>query len=331
MKKFKIYMIVGILFLFFSNLYLLKRGYFSVEFKDILFGISKESSEISRKISVVKYVRIPRTLVAIFTGALLSGSGVIFQSILHNPLADSYILGIASGASFGASLGIFLGVNYLGEFSIPTMAFLGAILSLYWVITISSRNKNLNSNSLILSGVIVSAFFSAGVSCIQFIKGTGIEGIIFWLMGSFSSKTAIEAWILGMVTLITVFVGISFGKTMNILSLGDRMAKANGIDVKKNKLALLIFASFISAVAVSITGIIGFVGLMVPHLVRIGVGSDHRKVFPLSLLYGGIITSFADGVIRVYSPTEIPIGVVTALCGAPFFILIFRKKIIGGV
>ncbi|MGL6119426.1 MAG: FecCD family ABC transporter permease [Fusobacteriaceae bacterium] len=329
MKKFKIYTVTGILFLILTNTYLLTKGYFSIDIKDIILNLTVENAEIHKKISVIKYVRVPRTLVAIFTGALLSGSGVIFQSILHNPLADSYILGIASGASFGASLGIFLGISFLGQFSIPAMAFLGAMISLYWVISISSRNKTLNSNSLILSGVIVSAFFSAGVSCIQFIKGTGIEEIIFWLMGSFSSKTSADAWILGMVTLITIFVGIFFSKTMNILSLGDRMAKANGINVKKNKLILLIFASFISAVAVSITGIIGFVGLMVPHLVRMLIGSDHRKVFPLAIIYGGIITSLADGIIRVYSPTEIPIGVVTAICGAPFFILIFRKKIIG--
>ncbi|MGL4392734.1 MAG: FecCD family ABC transporter permease [Fusobacteriaceae bacterium] len=275
-------------------------------------------------------LRVPRILVAFLTGGLLSVSGVIFQGILFNPLADSYILGIASGASFGASLAMILGVTFFYGYGTIIFAFVFALFSLYVVTKISMKGKRLNSNSLILSGVIVSAFFSAGISFMQFLSGyNGVSRIIFWTMGSFSSAIWSDAFILFFSGTFGIIICLYYGKELNIISLGDRIAKSNGVNVRKTKIILLITASFMAAVAVSISGVIGFIGLITPHLVRGFLGSDNRKVIPLSFMCGGIITMVADNIIRLFFPAEIPIGIITAIIGVPFFIIVFRKKILG--
>ncbi len=277
-------------------------------------------------------LRVPRILSAFLTGGLLSISGVIFQGILFNPLADSYILGVASGASFGASLAMILGLTFFGGYATIILAFIFAVISLGIVLKISMKNKTINPNSLILSGVIVSSFFSAGISLLQFIGGVNsVSKIIFWTMGSFSSIIWSDVIILLFTTILGLIVCLKYSKELNIISLGDRVAKSNGVDVRKIKLILLLTGSLIAAVAVSISGVIGFIGLISPHIVRAIIGSDNRKVIPLSFMCGGIITMLADNLIRLYFPAEIPIGIVTAIIGVPFFVIVFRKKILGDV
>lgn len=331
MKKDKLYLYLGIIFFIIASLFFVRKGYFNIDIAKLFINRDNLTPEQLGEVKIVEYIRIPRMLVASFTGGLLSVSGVIFQAILFNPLADSFILGIASGASFGAALVILLGITVFGPFSIVISAFIFSLISLFIVVGISKKNGNINSNSLILSGIIVSSFFSAGLSFIQFLKGEGVEKIIYWIMGSFSSKTWTDVYILSFAFVVAVLFINLYGKQLNILSLGDRIAKSNGIDVKKIKMILLIGASFLAAVTVSISGVIGFIGLMIPHLVRNLVGSDNKKIMTLSLVYGALITMVADSLIRIYSPSEIPVGVITAFFGAPFFILIFRKKIIGRV
>lgn len=326
MKRDKKYIILGICFMIILILFFSEKGYFDIPLFKLILGEEKISEGHLR---IIQYIRLPRIFVGILAGGLLSVSGVIFQGVLFNPLADSYILGISAGASFGAALAIFFRMNFFGQFTIVIMAFLFAMLSLYFVIFVSKKNGNLNSNTLILSGVIISSFFSAGLSFLQFIKGSQVQEIIFWIMGSFSSKTWMDVLILTLSSLLGMIIFTKYAYSLNIISLGDRIATANGVDVKKVKNRLLITASFISAAVVSTTGVIGFIGLMIPHVVRGIVGSDNRKVIPLSFIYGGLISMVADNLIRVYFPSEIPVGVVTALFGAPFFIIVFRKKIMG--
>lgn len=329
MKKFNRYLWGGLATLILSALYFSGKGYFDLSIPEIVAGIF--GWEITSKYEVVKEIRFPRMIVATLTGMVLSVAGVVFQGILFNPLADSFILGIASGAAFGASVAIVTGFSLLGIFSIPATAFVFAMISLYMVIGISQKNGTLNSGSLILAGVIISSFFSAGVSFLQFLKGDGLQEIVFWIMGSFASKTWIDAWIITLFGSGAMGVVWHYSRELNLISLGDRIALSSGVDIKKVKKILLFCGAFLAAIAVSISGIIGFVGLMVPHFVRSLVGSDNRKVIPLSIVYGGILTSVADSVVRIYIPSEIPIGVIMAVMGTPFFIVVFRKKIMGSV
>jgi iron complex transport system permease protein len=275
---------------------------------------------------VVFDVRLPRILSAAVVGAGLAISGVVFQGILLNPLADPYTLGVSAGAAFGASLAILLNIGFMGTASVPLFAFIGAVGTLLFVMYLSASSGGVSSTNLILSGIIVAAILSAGISFLKYIADEQVSVIIFWLMGSFGSKTWAD------VGLAFLFVGCGFlifmffARDLNLMSLGDRTASSLGVDTKRVTLALLVTASLIAAICVSVSGIIGFVGLLVPHMMRLLTGPDNRRLIPISLLAGAILLLTADTITRAVLPSEIPIGVLTALIGGPFFCYIFRKQ-----
>ena len=275
---------------------------------------------------VVFDVRLPRILSAAIVGAGLAISGVVFQGILLNPLADPYTLGVSAGAAFGASLAILLNIGFMGTASVPLFAFVGAVGTLLFVMYLSASSGGVSSTNLILSGIIVAAILSAGISFLKYIADEQVSVIIFWLMGSFGSKTWAD------VGLAFLFVGCGFlifmffARDLNLMSLGGRTASSLGVDTKRVTLALLVTASLIAAICVSVSGIIGFVGLLVPHMMRFLTGPDNRRLIPISLLAGAILLLAADTVTRAVLPSEIPIGVLTALIGGPFFCYIFRKQ-----
>lgn len=279
---------------------------------------------------VVTEVRLPRILTSAIVGGGLAVAGVAFQGILLNPLADPYTLGVSAGAAFGASLAIILNIGMLGAFSIPLFAFLGAALTLLFVIFLSSTSGGLSSNNLILSGIIVAAILSAGISFLKYVADEQVAIIIFWLMGSFASKTWSDvALTLGFVGAgFTVFM--FFARDLNLMSLGERTASSLGVDTRRTTLAFLVTASLVSAVCVSVSGIIGFVGLLVPHMMRAVTGPDNRLLLPVSFLAGAVLLLCADTITRAVLPTEIPIGVLTALIGGPFFCYVFRKRHLAG-
>ena len=275
---------------------------------------------------VVFDVRLPRILSAAIVGAGLAISGVVFQGILLNPLADPYTLGVSAGAAFGASLAILLNIGFMGTASVPLFAFIGAVATLFFVMYLSASGGGVSSTNLILSGIIVAAILSAGISFLKYIADEQVAVIIFWLMGSFGSKTWTD------VGLTFLFVGCGFlifmffARDLNLMSLGDRTASSLGVDTKKVTLVLLVTASMVAAICVSVSGIIGFVGLLVPHMMRLLTGPDNRRLIPISLLGGAILLLAADTITRAVLPSEIPIGVLTALIGGPFFCYIFRKQ-----
>jgi len=279
---------------------------------------------------VVHDVRLPRILTAAIVGGGLAISGVVFQGILLNPLADPYTLGVSAGAAFGASLAIIFNIGFAGIYSVPLCAFLGAASTLIFVIYLSATGGGISSNNLILSGIIVAAILSAGISFLKYIADEQVSVIIFWLMGSFASKT----WMDVMLTFAFVFIGFLvftfFSRDLNLMSLGDRTAASLGVHTRVVPVILLITASLVTAICVSVSGIIGFVGLLVPHMMRLVTGPDNRKLIPVSLLAGAILLLCADTVTRAVLPSEIPIGVLTALIGGPFFCYIFRKRQISG-
>lgn len=278
---------------------------------------------------VIMAVRLPRILTAAVVGAGLSIAGVVFQGILMNPLADPYTLGISAGAAFGAAIALISDVMFFGPYTVSVFAFTGAILTLIAVIFIASSDGDTSSNNLILSGIIVAAILSAGISFIKYLADEQVSIIIFWLMGSFGSKTWPDVFL----TLAFVFAGflvcMFFSRDLNIMSLGDRSALSLGIETRRVRIILLITASLITAGCVSVSGIIGFVGLVIPHLMRFFVGPDNRVLIPVSALAGAVLLLIADTVTRAVLPHEIPIGVLTALIGGPFFCYIFRKNRIG--
>ncbi len=296
--------------------------------RDWCLGLQSRGDELERTMRVVILeVRLPRILTAATVGGGLALAGAVFQGILLNPLADPYTLGVSSGAAFGASLAILFSLTG-ALYSVPGFAFAGAIATLFVVIylTYSGGHREFSSNNLILAGIIVGAILSAGISFLKYLADEQVAVIIFWLMGSFASKTWPEFTLVLIATAVGSLVCLFFARDLNCIALGSRAASSLGVNTGRITLILLVTASMIAAVAVSVSGIIGFVGLLVPHLVRFLTGPDNRKLIPVSLLVGALLLLGADTLIRAVLPGEVPIGVLTALIGGPVFCYVFRKR-----
>ncbi len=276
--------------------------------------------------AIVLDVRIPRIITAVAVGGTLAVSGAVFQGILLNPLADPYTLGVSAGAAFGASIALLLNIAFLGSFNVPVFAFIGALSTLVVVMYLASSAGNFSSNNLILSGVIVAAILSAGISFLKYMADEQVSVIIFWLMGSLSAKSWTDISILTFFSILGVGVCLFFSRDLNLMSLGEKTAGSLGVDHSKMLPMLLVTASLMAAVCVSVSGIIGFVGLLVPHMARMATGPDNRRLIPVSFLSGAILLLSADTITRALLPVEVPIGVLTALIGGPFFCYIFRKR-----
>lgn len=275
---------------------------------------------------VVWEVRLPRILTAAIVGGGLAVAGAVYQGVLLNPLADPYTLGVSAGAAFGAALALLLGIDFLGVYSVPLCAFIGAAGTLAVVVYLSAAAGGLSSNNLILSGIVVAAILSAGISFLKYVADEQVAVIIFWLMGSFAART----WTDVALTLACVGLGLAvfvfFARDLNLMAMGERAAGSLGVNTRRVTLVLIVSASLVSAVCVSVSGIIGFVGLLVPHMMRALTGPDNRRLIPVCLLAGAILLLGADTTTRALLPTEIPIGVLTALIGGPFFCYVFRKR-----
>jgi iron complex transport system permease protein len=279
------------------------------------------------RVAIVWDIRLPRILIAILVGSGLAVSGAVFQSLLMNPLADSYTIGVSTGAAFGAVVAIYLNL-FIAEVVLPItpFAFLGAILTLLLVIKIATRRGYLSSMNMIIAGIIVSAILSAGISFLKSASGEQVSAIIYWLMGNLAARTWQQVMLSFPFILCGTLVCTYFAADLNILSLGEKESRSLGVNVQKIRRIYLISASLMTAVCVSVSGIIGFIGLIVPHLLRFSLTSDNRALIPLSALLGGSLLLVADNVSRVVFDVEIPVGVITTLFGGPFFIYIFIKK-----
>jgi len=281
-------------------------------------------------LAVIMDVRLPRVLTAALVGGGLAMAGAIFQAILLNPLADPYTLGVSSGAAFGAALALILNLTLLGGYSVPLFAFSGALAAVFAVLSLAASDRNYAANSLILAGVIVSAILSAGIGFIKYLADEQVSVIIFWLMGSFAARTWSDVGLVLIATIITLLAALFYGRDLNIMALGLRSSDSLGVDTARTRKTLLIIASLVTAVSVSVSGIIGFIGLIIPHLMRFIIGPDNRKLIPASCLAGATLLLVADTISRAVLPREVPIGVLTALIGGPFFCLIFKQKQLGG-
>lgn len=277
---------------------------------------------------IILHVRLPRVVLALLVGACLSLAGVGFQGVLRNALADPYILGVSSGASIGAAFIILFGFNViLGMWTIPIVAFFTALLSLFIVLRLANVQGKQQLETIILSGVVVSAFLGSFVSLMVALSEKSMSQIVFWLMGSLSMQGWPFIYVLIPYFVIGFILLIGYSKHLNIFALGERQAAHLGIEVKRTRIIILVISTFITAASVSIVGTVGFVGLVVPHLVRLLVGPDYRVIIPITAIFGALYVLWADTIARtILSPTEIPLGVVTAFLGAPFFGYLLRRS-----
>jgi iron complex transport system permease protein len=277
---------------------------------------------------IVFSVRLPRIVFAGIVGASLSLGGVVFQAILRNPLADPYILGISGGSALGAIIGIVVGASsfYLG---VPLLAFVGALVTVFLVFIVAGGSRGpLLDNSLLLSGVVVNAFFSAAILFfLSIVNSMELHSITFWLMGDLSRASFREICIAAFCLVLGFVLLYAQARKLNLFVQGEETALHLGVNVERTKQWLLVVTSLIISVAVSLAGIIGFVGIMVPHLMRLVFGSDHRLLLPVSALFGASFLIAADTIARViFAPAELPVGVITALCGAPYFIFLLKRN-----
>ena len=274
-------------------------------------------------------VRLPRVLLAAMVGAALACCGVVLQAILRNPLADPYILGISSGAGLGAITAVLSGLtwNFWGGSPIAVFAFAGALITVWLVWCIGRLAGKSQVTSLLLAGVVVNAFFSAVIMFLTAIaKSEQVFSTIFWLMGNITEKDPLVLWVSTGCILTGIFGLFSICHNLNVLTFGEEEAKGLGVDTEKTRIVAFSLAAFITAIAVSLSGLVGFVGLIVPHGVRLVFGPDHRQLLPISAIIGSAFLVAADTIARiVVAPAQLPVGVITAIAGGPFFLLLLAK------
>ncbi len=279
--------------------------------------------------AIVLSLRLPRVLLGVVVGASLATAGGAFQGLFRNPMADPYVIGVSSGAALGAALAITLhpGVSFLGLGLVPFAAFGGAIATVYAVYAIARTGRDIPVSNLLLAGVALGALLSALVSVVVVFSRQHLEEIVFWLMGSLAGRgwsylgAALPYLALGTGVLML------FTRDLNALLLGDEEAAHVGVSVETTKKAVLAAASLLTAAAVATCGVVGFVGLIVPHIVRLMVGPDHRTLLPVSAVAGALLLVVADLAARtVVRPGELPVGVVTAMVGGPFFLYLLRRS-----
>lgn len=273
---------------------------------------------------------MPRVLLAFLVGGCLATSGAVVQSILKNQLASPYTLGVSSGASLGAGLVIITGITIpvIGSFTLPFVGFIFGLFTVYLVILFSSKiDKTMSNNTIILAGMVFSLFVNALLTTLTAMFSEDLKRIALWQMGSFAMKGWTYVGLIIPFCLVGMIGTLMYTKEMDILTFGEEQAQSVGVDTSKVKTKLFIFSAVLTGGAVSLSGTIGFVDLIAPHVVRKIFGSNHKYVIPMSFLFGGCLMVVTDLIARsIFAPTELPVGAVTALIGAPFFAYVYFKK-----
>ncbi|NCO23677.1 MAG: iron ABC transporter [Candidatus Infernicultor aquiphilus] len=327
-KKLILMILGGSLGILGVSLICLNFGVVSIHPKEI-FSLIWNSSLDKTNSLIVWQLRAPRIIMATLTGIALATVGGAFQGILRNPLADPYILGVSAGAALGACIGIALqyATGYYLASYLPLFAFLGAMLSLYLVYLSSKISYSVNSTGLLLAGVAINFLFSALITVLLALSKRELHSMIFWLMGDLSTADWKKISLITLPVIIGCLLLFFSSLDLNALSLGEEEALHLGVNTGKLRMRIFFIGSIIIATVVSFTGLIGFVGLIIPHIARLLIGPDHRVMLPASALLGAIFLILCDTLARmVISPSEIPIGAITALVGAPMFIYLLRRK-----
>jgi iron complex transport system permease protein len=326
-RRSRVILIASILGLILTFLVALMIGSYKLSITEvvgILFG-KMSSSEGSY---IVTEVRVPRLLCCIVVGAALSTSGLVMQSLFKNPMASPSVLGISSGAAFGASLALAFGLGgFLGSYMVPGMAFAFCFITMATVYMLARTKYGVGSTTLLLAGVAIGAFFSGLVSLLQYIVNENVlSSIVYWTMGSFNNcgwesfQLAIMPVVIGLVIMLFHI------KELNLIAAGEEQAANMGVSIKRLRIWMILATSLAVGGSVAISGVIGFVGLIVPHIFRMIVGPNHSLLMPLCIFGGGIFMIVMDTIAKSAFPIPLPVGVLTALIGAPFFIYVMRTR-----
>ena len=327
-KKLILIVLFGSLIVLITGIFCLNFGVVTITPRDIMHLLINGTQDKTTNL-IIWQLRAPRIVLGALTGAALSTVGGAFQGILRNPLADPYILGVSAGAALGACIGI--AFQYITGYAfasyLPLFAFLGAMLSLYLVYKSSKISYSANSTGLLLSGVAITFLFSALITVLLALSRRELHSMIFWLMGDLSAAN----WKKISIIFLPVFIGNAMlffsALDLNALSLGEEEALHLGINTGRLRIRIFLIGSVIIATVVSFTGLIGFVGLIIPHIARLLVGPDHRIMLPIAAFLGAVFLILCDILARILlAPTEIPIGAITAIVGVPLFIYLLRRK-----
>lgn len=328
MKKNFLIIFILLIILFITIIFSLLSGPYSIDFKEAIFG---EDGNINKVILFSH--RLPRTILGAIVGASLSLSGGALQAILRNPLADPYIIGVCGGGALASTIFITIGIgeSIFSPLSLPLFTFAGSLISLFLIYYLAGGRGRIRNLELLLTGVIFNAFSSAIIMFIKaFVKAEKAQEMLLWLMGNLGGEWVSSTHILSCG--IILFLGFSLlyydAYSLNIITMGEEEGKTLGLNPDKVKKRVFIASSLIVSAAVSVSGLIGFVGLIVPHFVRLIFGADHRLLLPLSAILGAIFLIFSDSLVRLLFPlfyTETPVGVLTAILGSPIFVIILKK------
>lgn len=318
--------------LFVTIVFALKLGAVPISVTDLAMLLLRKVAGADEPLPVeyqmiVFNIRLPRILLGVLVGASLSVAGAGFQALLRNPLADPYVLGVSSGAALGAILSLVIGGG--PSVATPLAAFVGAVAAIAMVYFLGRRGGQLDSYTLLLAGIITASFLSALILFLMTtLSGRDLRGMAFWLMGDLSSSSPVAVGWLFLLMVIAVGAIYTTAADLNLLLSGEQEALHLGVDVPRVKLVVYLSASLLTGLAVAVSGAIGFVGLLVPHLIRLLFGSDYRVLIPTTALGGAIIIVLADALARtMVAPTELPVGAMTAMAGAPVFLYLLRRRL----
>ena len=295
-----------------------------------LFGLTLPETIDGITVSILWNVRLPRALLAFVVGAALAVSGTVMQSGLKNPLASSYTLGVSSGASLGAALVIIFGLTLpvAGMFTLPLAGTLCGLLTVFLVMAFAARlDRHVENQTIILVGMVLSLFVNAVLPLLSYRFREHMQRLITWQMGSFSGRDWSHLGVVFPIAVIGILLLAGFAKEMDIMTFGEEQAMTIGVELKRTKLILIGLSALLTGASVAFAGVIGFIDLIAPHVVRRIFGSSHKLVVPMSALFGGAFMALADLLARTLTaPSELPVGAVTALVGAPFFAYVYFKK-----
>lgn len=327
-RKYRVCMITGCIATLFLALIALCLGQYTIALQDVIKVLTLQKVDLVNAETVIFNIRIPRILVSLVVGSGLATAGASFQALFSNPLATPDTLGCANGASFGAALGILLGLNALG---IQISALIFGILAVVLVF-VFTRYRHVNQiMMIILGGMVVSSLFSALVSLIKYVADPNdvLPVITFWLMGSFSNSTVRSLYTGVPMIILGMMILYLMRYRMNALSLKEEEAASLGINVRQNRMIVIVASSLITASVVSMCGVVGWVGLLIPHISRMLFGNNHTKVIPGCIVFGALFMLVIDTIARCMYQAEIPVSILTAIIGAPVFLLLLRKT--GGI
>jgi iron complex transport system permease protein len=342
-KRWKLTLTLLVIGLFLTAFVALNIGFEYISFSEILSILGKQIPFINSSIdpgslspkfesyeSIILQIRLPRIIGGIIIGAALAASGVLYQGVFKNPMADPYVLGVSAGASVGAGLGILFGsgLSLLGFPIVPTTAFIAALATIFIVYNISRVGTRVPEMTLLLSGIAITIFLSAIYQVMQVVaENLKLHALVNWTIGGIANIGWNSVLTITPFIIAGIVLSYLFSRDLNMMSMGEDTAQHLGVNTERTKKILLAIGAMMTAAAVSVSGLIGFVGLMIPHITRIIMGPDHRLLLPASVIIGAIFLIVCDAVARILTgAAELPVGAITAIAGGPFFIFLLRKK-----